>query len=78
MELDDPLNADPPGQFRIDWLRLANQLGGLHDAADPEARRLRVFLDRRRRWRAKHSQRCLRCYGRAVVSSPSEVVRPFI
>ena len=34
MEPNDPLNAGPPSQFRIDWLRLPNQLGGLQDAAD--------------------------------------------
>jgi len=34
MELDDPLNANLLGRLRIDWLRLANQFGGLQDAAD--------------------------------------------
>ena len=57
MEPDNPLNADPPGQVRIDWLGLANQLGGLQDAADGDARRLHVFVDSRRRWWSRDRNR---------------------
>jgi hypothetical protein len=57
MEPDNPLNADFLGQLRIDWLRLANQLGGLQDAANPDARRRRVFLDRRRRLWSRNRKR---------------------
>src|SRR6516164_2957197 len=64
MKPDDPLNADPPGQVRIDWLRLANQFGGLHDAADGDARRLRVLLDRRRRWWSRDRNRTQDAYER--------------
>src|SRR6516164_3646098 len=57
MELDDPLNANLLGGLRIDWLRLANQFGGLQDAADGDGRRLRVFADRRRRRWSRHRNR---------------------
>jgi hypothetical protein len=57
MELDDPMNTGPLGQLRIDWLQLANQLGRLDDAADAEARRLRVFADRRRRFWSRDRNR---------------------